>query len=73
MAKKYCLTGLITETISMEVEAENLQEAIDMCCANYNFSDFDEDSAIEIDGEILEVNGSQFNLCDIEVADRVKY
>lgn len=71
--KKYVLSGLVTNRISMEVEAENLQQAMDMCCANYNFDEFDEDDQIIINGKPLEDKAGSIYLCDLEVADRVNY
>ena len=71
--KKYELKGLITTVISMEVEAENLQQAMDMCHANYRIDEIDDESQIIVNGEPLEDEGGSIYLCDLEVADRVNY
>lgn len=71
--RKYNLTGIVTKTIDMEVEAKNLQDAINKCYKEYNFEEIDEESAILVDGKILEDGQSEIYLCDIPVADRIKY
>lgn len=71
--KKYELKGFIKQVISMEVEAENLQEAMDKCESNYDFEEFDDESLIIVNGNPLEDEGGSIYLCDLEVADRLNY
>nr|DAV25205.1 MAG TPA: hypothetical protein [Caudoviricetes sp.] len=70
---KYQLKGLVTTSIDMEVEADNLMDAIDKCHSNYSIECVDDTAPIIKDGKILTENNSELYLCDILNSNLHKY
>ena len=69
----YELLGLRIETVPMEVEANNLEEAIDKCYAEYDICEIDDYSSIGIDGKLLQDKHGDLVLADIAPCDYHKY